>query len=101
MGAELRNLNELVDRIEAGRQDLRINIFNLLNAKTKEDVKKAELLRDKVFTLPDEVEKADIVITEETNKENKEDNKESKNGKEEIIVDEPNKTGENDDKILP
>jgi len=101
LGAELRNLNELVDRIEAGRQDLRINIFNLLNAKTKEDVKKAELLRDKVFTLPDEVEKADIVITEETNKENKEDNKESKNGKEEIIVDEPNKTGENDDKILP
>ena len=64
LGAELRNLNELVDRIEAGRQDLRINIFNLLNAKTKEDIKKAEVLRDKVFTMPDEITEAEIIIEE-------------------------------------
>jgi len=74
LGAELRNLNELIDRIEAGRQDLRINIFNLLNAKTKEEIKKAGILRDKVFTMPDEIEEADIVITE--SKENKKEENE-------------------------
>jgi len=73
LGAELRNLNELIDRIEAGRQDLRINIFNLLNAKTKEDVKKAEILRDKVFTMPDDIEEADIIITEPKSIEKSED----------------------------
>lgn len=73
LGTELRNLNELVDRIEAGRQDLRINIFNLLNAKTKEDVKKAKVLRDKVFSgLPDDIEEASIIITESKNNEEKE-----------------------------
>lgn len=78
LGAELRNLNELIDRIEAGRQDLRINIFNLLNAKTKEDVKRAKTLRDKVFTMPTEktvIEEAEIVednLTETEEKDSEE-----------------------------
>jgi len=84
LGAELRNLNELVDRIEAGRQDLRINIFNLLNAKTKEDVKKAEALRDKVFTMPDDIEEATIIITEpKKSTEKSEDKTEQENSNEE------------------
>lgn len=64
LGAELRSLNELVDRIESGRQDLRINILNLLTSTNKEDVNKLKKLRDKVFTMPAEestVEKAEIL----------------------------------------
>lgn len=74
LGAELRNLNELIDRIEAGRQDLRINIFNLLNAKSKDDVKRAAKLRKEVFTMPDGVEEADTIIVEESKE------KDEKNG---------------------
>jgi len=71
LGAELRNLNELVDRIEAGRQDLRINIFNLLNTKSKDGAKRAKALRDRVFTMPDDIAEATIIV-EETGKESKE-----------------------------
>ena len=69
LGAELRSLNELIDRIESGRQDLRINILNLLTSTNKEDVGKLKKLRDKVFTLPAEegiVEEAEIIDVEQT-----------------------------------
>lgn len=68
LGAELRSLNELIDRIESGRQDLRINILNLLTSTNKEDVSKLKKLRDKVFTMPAEesaTEEAEIIEEEQ------------------------------------
>jgi len=68
LGAELRSLNELIDRIESGRQDLRINILNLLTSTDKKDIGKLKRLRDRVFSLPEEksaVEEAEIVDEEQ------------------------------------
>jgi len=66
LGAELRSLNELIDRIESGRQDLRINILNLLTSTDKADVDKLKRLRNKVFSMPTEREIAEAeVINEE------------------------------------
>ena len=48
---ELRQLNEVISNIKSGRQDLTMNIFNILQSGDKKQVKK---LGKKLFTLPQE-----------------------------------------------
>ena len=48
---ELRQLNEVISNIKSGRQDLTMNIFNILQSGDKEKVKK---LGKRLFTLPPE-----------------------------------------------
>ena len=55
LAGEIRQINELIDRIESGRPDKVINLFNILEGRA--DKNKTERLRDEIFTLPEEKEK--------------------------------------------
>ena len=63
LASEIRQVNELIDRIESGRPDKVINLFNILNGKVGK--KKTKELRDKVFDIGDDDEIIDAEITEE------------------------------------
>jgi hypothetical protein len=68
LAGEIRQINELIDRIESGRPDKVINLFNILEGRA--DKSKTERLRDEIFTLPEEkpvetVEDGEIVSEEE------------------------------------
>jgi hypothetical protein len=52
LAGEIRQINELIDRIESGRPDKVINLFNILDGRA--DKSKTERLRDEIFTLPEE-----------------------------------------------
>jgi hypothetical protein len=74
LASEIRQVNELIDRIESGRPDKVINLFNILDGRA--DKNKTERLRDEIFTLPEEkpteqVEDGEIV---ENNEEKPEEN---------------------------
>lgn len=73
LAGEIRQVNELIDRIEAGRPDKVINLFNILEGRA--DRRKTERLRDEIFTMPEEKEKPketieDAEIIENPEKEN-------------------------------
>ena len=51
---EIRQINELIDRIESGRPDKVINLFNILDGKVAKN--KTEQLRNQIFTMPEETE---------------------------------------------
>jgi hypothetical protein len=73
LAGEIRQINELIDRIESGRPDKVINLFNILDGRV--DKSKTERLRDEIFTLPEEtedtnennenIEEGEIVVNEE------------------------------------
>ena len=52
LAGEIRQINELIDRIESGRPDKVINLFNILDGRADKD--KTERLREEIFTLPEE-----------------------------------------------
>jgi len=59
LASEIRQINELIDRIESGRPDKVINLFNILNGNINKVKTKA--LRDKVFDIGDnDVEEGEI-----------------------------------------
>jgi len=67
LAGEIRQVNELIDRIESGRPDRVINLFNILDGRA--DKGKTEQLRKEIFTLPEEaVSEAEIVKEEENGK---------------------------------
>ena len=57
MGAELRQLNELIDRIETNRPDLAVNILNILNNQNKKQIKQ---LGDRLFNFPEDMVDAEF-----------------------------------------
>lgn len=59
LATELRQLNELIDRIESNREDLTVNIYNILQGKG--DKKETKKLTNRIFTLPEDVEDGEIV----------------------------------------
>jgi len=73
LAGEIRQINELIDRIESGRPDKVINLFNILDGRADKD--KTKRLRKEIFTLPEEnkeatqnndnVEDGEIVSNEE------------------------------------
>jgi len=64
LAGEIRQVNELIDRIESGRPDSVINLFNILDGRA--DKGKTEQLRKEIFTMPEEaVSDAEIVKEEE------------------------------------
>jgi len=66
LAGEIRQMNELIDRIQADRDDLTINIFNILK-KGKVSKKRVQELEDTIFTLPE-----DMPDTEEEEEEEEE-----------------------------
>jgi len=52
LAGEIRQINELIDRIESGRPDKVINLFNILDGRA--DKSKTERLREEIFTMPEE-----------------------------------------------
>jgi hypothetical protein len=60
LAGEIRQINELIDRIESGRPDKVINLFNILDGRA--DKNKTERLRDEIFTLPEENEESKKTI---------------------------------------
>lgn len=68
---ELRQLNEVISNIRSGRQDLTMNIFNILQSGDKKEVKE---LGKRLFTLPAEAADAeDAEWMESENKKSKEE----------------------------
>lgn len=67
LAGEIRQINELIDRIESGRPDRVINLFNILSG--KQDTGKTKELRDKVFDIEKDEEIEDGKITEENDNE--------------------------------
>ena len=63
LAGEIRQVNELIDRIESGRPDKVINLFNILTGKT--DQKKVDAVRDKVFDIGEDTEIEEGKIVEE------------------------------------
>jgi hypothetical protein len=59
LAGEIRQINELIDRIESGRPDKVINLFNILDGRA--DKNKTERLRKEIFTLPEEEKPAEQV----------------------------------------
>ena len=69
LASEIRQINELIDRIESGRPDRVINLFNILDGKA--GIEKAKKVRKKVFDIgekDEEVEEGEII--EENKNEN-------------------------------
>lgn len=52
LAGEIRQMNELIDRIESNREDLTLNIFNILQGGTNK--KQAKDLTKRIFSMPDE-----------------------------------------------
>jgi hypothetical protein len=63
LASELRQINELIDRIESGRPDRTFNIFNILEGKA--DKEKTRRLEKEIFTFPDELKNAEDAEFEE------------------------------------
>jgi len=55
LAGEIRQINELIDRIESGNPANVINLFNILEGRA--DKNKTKRLRDEIFTMPEEKEK--------------------------------------------
>jgi len=78
LAGEIRQVNELIDRIESGRPDKVINLFNILEGRA--DRSKRERLREEIFTMPEEEEKPKETIEDAEiieNPEKEENNNES------------------------
>ena len=58
LATEIRQMNELIDRIESNRQDLTLNIFNILSGTANK--KETEALRNRIFDLPKDVDDAEF-----------------------------------------
>lgn len=72
LAAEIRQYNELIDRIESGRQDQTLNIFNILKGNADEETTSA--LTDELFKRTDKVDDVlDAEFTEEDSKTDKEE----------------------------
>jgi hypothetical protein len=79
LAGEIRQVNELIDRIESGRPDKVINLFNILEGRA--DKNKTDRLREEIFTLPEEsVEVKDQVEDAEIVPNNPLEEKEEENG---------------------
>jgi hypothetical protein len=73
LAGEIRQVNELIDRIESGRPDKVINLFNILEGRA--DRGKTERLREEIFTMPEEktkkiIEDAEVIENPEKEEEN-------------------------------
>jgi len=63
LAGEIRQINELIDRIDSGRPDKVINLFNILSGKV--DKEKTRELREKVFEMDNDEEVEDGEIKED------------------------------------
>jgi len=63
LAGEIRQVNELIDRIESGRPDKVINLFNILDGKA--GIEKTKKLRKEVFDIGEDEEIEDAEIKEE------------------------------------